>query len=133
MNENVDSIKRTLANRLQAWLLIFDNADDPDLSLAPYFPAGDRGDILITSRNPQCQAYNTVGYQEVGRLSPNDSVSLLNKIIYGATSRSQEASEEGQKIVETVGHLALAIVQAGAYIRETSCSLHDYLELYKRR
>jgi tetratricopeptide (TPR) repeat protein len=133
VNENIDSIKRTLANSLQAWLLIFDNADDPDLSLAPYFPAGDRGDILITSRNPQCQAYNTVGYQEVGRLSPKDSVSLLDKIIYGATSRSQEASEEDQKIVETVGHLALAIVQAGAYIRETSCSLHDYLELYKRR
>jgi hypothetical protein len=69
----------------------------------------------------------------VGRLSPDESVSLLNKIIYGLTGPSQQASEEGQKVVETVGHLALAIIQAGAYIRENSCSLHDYLELYKRR
>lgn len=133
VDENIDSIKRTLANTSQAWLLVFDNADDPKLSLAPYFPAGNRGDILITSRNPQCQIYNTVGYREVGRLSPDGSVSLLNKIIYGATSPSQGAAEEVQKIVETVGHLGLAIVKAGAYIRETSCSLHDYLELYNLR
>jgi hypothetical protein len=35
-------------------------------------------------------------------------------------------------VVETLGCLALAIVQAGAYIRETSCSFDDYLELYRR-
>jgi hypothetical protein len=35
--------------------------------------------------------------------------------------------------VDVLGRLALAIVQAGAYIRETSCSLHDYLDTYERQ
>jgi hypothetical protein len=42
-------------------LLVFDTADDPSLSLAPYFLAGDRGDIVVTSRNPECCKYTTVG------------------------------------------------------------------------
>ncbi|KAJ9496115.1 hypothetical protein H2202_008361 [Exophiala xenobiotica] len=133
VDENVDCMKRTLANSVQAWLLIFDNADDPSLNLAPYFPAGNRGDIIITSRNPQCQHYNTVGWREVGPLSPQDSMSLLNKTVYGMINPLQVATEESKKITERLGHLALAIVQAGAYIRETSCSLREYLEIYQRR
>jgi hypothetical protein len=60
VDENIDSVKRRLANISQAWLLVFDNADDPKLGLAPYFPAGNRGDVIITSRNPQCQYYIVV-------------------------------------------------------------------------
>jgi hypothetical protein len=36
-------------------------------------------------------------------------------------------------VQETLGCLPLAIVQAGAYIRETSCALEEYLEVYQRR
>jgi tetratricopeptide (TPR) repeat protein len=133
VDENVDSVKRQLANTSQTWLLVFDNADDLNLSLGPYLPAGERGDIIITSRNPGYQHYNTVGSQEVERLSLDDSLSLLTKIIYGATSSSQQVAEEGKKIVEALGCLALAIVQAGAYIRETSCTLQEYLEIYETR
>ncbi|KAK5260992.1 hypothetical protein LTR40_003095, partial [Exophiala xenobiotica] len=133
VDENVDCMKRTLANSVQAWLLIFDNSDDPSLNLASYFPAGNRGDIIITSRNPQCQHYNTVGWREVGQLSPHDSMLLLNKTVYGLINPLQVATEESKKITERLGRLALAIVQAGAYIRETSCSLREYLEIYQRR
>jgi len=122
-----------LANASQSWLLVFDNADDPNLSLTPYFPAGDRGDILITSRNPGCCQYNTVGWKEIGPLSADDSVLLLVKTSYGGTTLADNDYEDGNKIVEALGRLALAIAQAGAYIRETSCSLKEYIELFKRR
>jgi hypothetical protein len=122
-----------LANTSQSWLLVFDNADDPNLSLAPYFPAGNRGDILITSRNPACCQYNTVGSREIGRLSVDDSVLLLIKTAHGDTTLANEIYEDGKKVVEALGCLALAIAQAGAYIRETSCSLKDYFEIYERR
>ncbi len=112
---------------------MFDNADDPNLSLTPYFPAGDRGDILITSRNPGCCQYNTVGCKEIGPLSADDSVLLLVKTSYGDTTLADNDYQDGNKIVEALGRLALAIAQAGAYIRETSCSLKEYLELFKRR
>ncbi|KAK5188745.1 hypothetical protein LTR47_011550 [Exophiala xenobiotica] len=125
VDENIDCMKRTLANSVQARLLIFDNADDPSLNLAPYFPAKNRGDIIITSRNLQCQHYNTVGWREVGQLSPHDSMLLLNKTVYGMISPLQVATEESKKITERLGRLALAIVQAGAYIRGTSYSLRE--------
>jgi hypothetical protein len=41
VNQDVDSVKRALANTSQPWLLIFDNADDPHLSLTSFFPSGD--------------------------------------------------------------------------------------------
>lgn len=133
MDKNIDCVKQVLANTSQAWLLVFDNADDPNLSLAPYFPAGDRGDIIITSRNPESRQYNTIGSREIGRMSYEDSEALLLKTAYGDTAPDNRFKGEGWKIVKTLGRLALAIVQAGAYIRETSCPLDDYLECYRRR
>jgi hypothetical protein len=122
-----------LANTSQSWLLIFDNADDPKLSLTLYFPAGDRGDILITSRNPACCQYNTVGSKEIRRLSGDDSVLLLVKTAHGDTTLADKVYKDGKKVVQALGCLALAIAQAGAYIRETSCSLKEYFELYEKR
>ncbi|KAK5202699.1 hypothetical protein LTR47_011671 [Exophiala xenobiotica] len=113
VEENVNSVKRRLAHVSEAWLLVLDNADDPRLQLTSYLPAGNRGDVIITSRNPQCQHYSTV--------------------IYGTTTPSPDLGEESKVIVDVLGRLALAIVQAGAYIRETSCSFHDYLDIYERR
>ncbi|KAK5054617.1 hypothetical protein LTR84_001508 [Exophiala bonariae] len=132
-DENINSVKRTLANTSLSWLLIFDNADNPNLRLTPYFPPGDRGDIIIASRNPQHQHYNTVGYEEVDQLSPSDSLVLLSKVAYGETSPLLDTLEKRKTIVEILGYHALAIVQAGAYIRETSCSLSHYLEVYEQR
>jgi hypothetical protein len=34
------------------WLLILDNADDPEMDISRYFPARGNGHILITTRNP---------------------------------------------------------------------------------
>src|SRR5271154_3022805 len=36
-------------------------------------------------------------------------------------------------IVQELGHLALAVVQAGAYITRSNCSLSRYLEMYRER
>lgn len=113
--------------------MVFDNADDPQLSLSAYFPTGDRGDIIITSRNPGCRLYETVGYCEVGSMQDSDSHALLSRIIYGNSSITEEDKRCGKEIVSALGHLALAVTQAGAYIRETMCTPNHYLELYRHR
>src|ERR1700761_6452201 len=97
VDDNIDSVKRRLANTSQAWLLVFDNADDPGLKLDPYLPAGSRGDVTITSRNPQHQVYNTVGFREIGRLSLNDAISLLSRMVYGEVQALPQAAEQIQK------------------------------------
>ena len=44
--------KTFLAELDKPWLLIIDNADDPSMDLGDLFPGGERGVILITTRNP---------------------------------------------------------------------------------
>lgn len=69
-------------------------------------------------------------------MSREDSEALFRKTAYGDTISSDRIKGEDQQIrqmVETLGCLALTIVQAGAYVRETSCTLNDYLALYQRR
>jgi hypothetical protein len=60
--------------------------------------------------------------QVVERLPEDEAVALLEKI-----ARSP-VDEDGRRLVEELGGLALAIQQAGAYIRETSASYADYLQ-----
>ena len=72
MDTDIDNVKRVLANISESWLLVFDNADNPKLPLTPYFPAGSHGDIIVTSRNPGCSQYNTVGSKEIGQMSVDD-------------------------------------------------------------
>jgi hypothetical protein len=80
VDREIDSVKRVLTNTSQAWLLMFNNADDPNLRLAPYFPAGDQGDIITTSRNPGCHQYSTVGSKEIGRMSLEEGSSRTSTI-----------------------------------------------------
>lgn len=137
VDHDIDSVKRALANTSQPWLLIFDNADNPRLPLAPWFPSGDRGDVIVTSRNPDAGQYSTVGVKVVTQMLSEDALELLNKTAFGTAIKQGDDhacnDKVGLQVVQTLGCLALAIVQAGAYIREISCSFQDYLELYRRR
>ena len=49
-----------LSNLEERWLLIIDNADDPGIGLDDYLPKGNRGHVLITTRNPTNQSYGNV-------------------------------------------------------------------------
>jgi hypothetical protein len=50
-----------LSNLRNPWLLIIDNADDRDFKLDEYFPRGNRGHVLITTRD-----YATGGMVQLG-------------------------------------------------------------------
>jgi tetratricopeptide (TPR) repeat protein len=115
------------------WLLIFDNADDPSLDLSQYFPIGNRGAILITTRNPDCVVHATAGSMEFDRLSVEDAVELLIKTAAIEDLSSEDPRILANLIVETLGCLALAIVQAGAAIRQKLCTMGDYCDIYSRQ
>ena len=54
-------------------------------------------------------------------MSVHDSWKPLAKTAYGDTTPNDKVCEDGKNVVEALGCLALAVAQAGAYIRETSC------------
>jgi hypothetical protein len=101
------------------WLLIFDNATNPQ-ELAGYLPGGD-GHVIITSRT---QAWSQVALPlEVRVFSAAESEHHLMSRV-SAVSR-----ETAQRISAQLGYLPLAVEQAAAWLRTTGLSAETYLEM----
>ncbi|KAL8856809.1 MAG: hypothetical protein Q9178_006646 [Gyalolechia marmorata] len=126
-------VKRWLSDLPEPWALILDNADDPRLDISPYFPVGNRGVILITTRNPGCKVHSTVGSYELGAMTTEEAVTLLLKTAGIDDLSNQSTRAAAELVVLTLGRLALAITQAGAVVRQGYCNIEEYPTLYSRR
>ena len=131
VGERMEDFKRYLANSPQPWLLILDNADDPMLNISKFFPAGIRGTIIITSRNPECRVHATVGSTELREMKSDDAITLLLKSAELPVD-DEKMRGHARPVVQTLGYLALAVSQAAASIRQRVCSLEDYLDTFIR-
>ena len=129
-----DVVKEWLANIQQHWLLIIDNADNPKMNISTIFPVGNRGSILVTTRNPHCKIHATVGSHELGEMGLEEGVELfLRAADIEDASSSLSIQKQARIIVNTMGCLTLAIVQAGAYVQQGLCSIGEYCDIYSRR
>ncbi len=115
-----------------SWMLIIDNADDPSVDVSRFFPSGDRGHILVTSRNSECRYHETVGYQELKEMNHEEADTLLLKAA-GKDTTNSRLRRLARPITSTLGYLPLALDQAGATIRQNICTLETYLSLYHRQ
>ncbi|MEU1486103.1 FxSxx-COOH system tetratricopeptide repeat protein [Streptomyces sp. NPDC005752] len=120
--EAVDLLRRGVPS--ERWLLVFDNADDPE-RLSRYFPQGGSGHILVTSRNQT--------WSQHGDALPVD-VFLREESIEHLQRRAPGLSDEDAAQVATaVGDLPLAVEQAAAWIAETATPIDSYLEQLARQ
>ncbi|NUS29663.1 MAG: tetratricopeptide repeat protein [Streptomyces sp.] len=103
--EAVSAVLAELRTRSR-WLLVFDNAEDPDV-LAAFLPGGP-GHVLITSRSPLWTTYALP--VDVDTLARSESVALLRA--QGAVL----ADEDADAIAATLGDLPLALTQASALL-----------------
>lgn len=126
------AVRRWLSNTQDSWLLIIDNADDPSINVSNFFPTGNRGSILLTTRNPACKIHSTIGSCELGQLTMDDAVTLLLKATGAEDTADETSRTKAIPITKTIGFLAIAIVQAGSYIRQGLCGIDEYCELYTR-
>jgi hypothetical protein len=124
----VDDALRWLSRQRSEWLLLIDNADDPEINLQQIFPHCIHGNILITTRNPDCRRYAPDSNANVAEMSSNDAVELLFKS--AMVERSANNRDTGASICQELRYFALAIAQAGAYIAQ-ACSLGDYIRIYR--
>ena len=114
----LDALRKGLPYR--RWLLIFDNADQPE-ELNEIIPRGP-GDVLITSRNPRWQSVvNTVS---VDVFSREESIEFLGKRVPSGLDRG-----DADRLAAELGDLPLALEQAGALQAETGMPVEEYLRL----
>jgi len=115
------------------WLLILDNADDPEMDVSQFFPAGGNGHILITTRNPGTKIHNTVGYLQFRGMDPEEAIALLFKLAYPEREPQFPTSQNRELalgIASELGYLGLALTHAGATIRQNIFTLERYLRYY---
>lgn len=129
--EAVITVQAWLTSTTLDWLLIFDNADDPAVGLSNYIPTHGKGSILVTSRNPQIRMHATVGSAKVGPIELEAAKTLLMKTAKDTDFRNTVTQASARLIAEYLCYLPLALVQAGAYISQTRCTVEGYLELLK--
>lgn len=122
-----------LSTCLKPWLLVFDNADDPEMDVSLYFPPGGNGHIMITTRNPGANVYATVGCIKLSGMDPEEAVTLLLRSAYPEPEmQSQDPNKRGlaQAIAQHLGYLAIALAHAGATIRKKIYTIEVYLHHY---
>ncbi|KAK5690099.1 hypothetical protein LTR17_026065 [Elasticomyces elasticus] len=133
LQDSIDGLLQWLSLPHNAgWLLIFDNVDrdwhsepkDPQAyDYLAFSPEADHGSILVTTRLSRLQR-------------PRASLHLHNvddrcgREILEARAGKQLPGIE--KLLEKLGGLPLALVQAGAYLRQTKMSIVKYLEYYDK-
>ena len=61
------------------WLLVIDDADHPSIDYSSYFPAGERGHILVIGRDSDWKIYATIGSYEFCDMDEADAITLLLK------------------------------------------------------
>ena len=131
VGSNTEAFKRWLTHSLEQWLLILDNADDPLVDISLFFPVGNRGTIIITTRNPQYRIHATVGSRELGEMNREEAITLLLRASGEEnTDENPNARDLALPIVNILGCLALAVAHAGALIMQNVSSLSDYCSMY---
>ncbi|KAJ5240408.1 uncharacterized protein N7469_001999 [Penicillium citrinum] len=126
----------------QHWLIIFDNIDQyaplsghnsVEYDIAEFFPGADHGSIIITSR---LQRLSELGKSfPVHRLDSKDSIQLLlqssHLSVRNITVKDIESDPDVVALTNRLDGLPLALVIAGAFMRETGSSIAEYLQYYQ--
>ncbi|KAF8598148.1 hypothetical protein BDV93DRAFT_526951 [Ceratobasidium sp. AG-I] len=121
-----------LESKQERWLLILNNADDPNLNLQQFFPQCLHGDILITTRNQEMRTHARGKgiFCRVRGMLPADALELMIKV--SPAEGEQDAVGIANTLAKQFGYFALAIVQAGAYMHTTECGLAEYLGIFQK-
>jgi tetratricopeptide (TPR) repeat protein len=128
---SVQSVLQWISSIQEEWLIVFDNADDlsPE-AVANFFPPGNRGNILITSRNQSMGRIVTLleNSIEVNEMEESDAITLLLRA--SCLNSLDEHIEAAREIVVKLGCIPLAVDHAGAYIAAGKCNINTYLRLF---
>jgi len=123
---DVGAVQRAVVAELHGrdrWLLVFDNAEDPE-DLARWLPGG-RGHMLITSR---AHRWEEIAMPiQVDVLPRAESVAILQKRVTGMSAA------DADQLAEMLGDLPLAIAQAAGYMIDTGMRAGEYISLLEAR
>ena len=116
------------------WLLIFDNADSEEAAQAVAELLGrltPSGQVLVTSRLSNWPG--AVAPLALDVLKETDAAQFLLARTEVRRRKAKNDAAEAQALAVELGHLALALEQAGAYIERYRCSISGYRDELRQR
>ena len=124
---SVESVLQWISCIPEEWLIVFDNADaPPPEEVAKYFPPGNRGNILITSRNRSMgRVISFENIIEINEMKELDAMTLLLRA--SCLDSLPVHLQVAKNIVTELGCIPLAVNHAGAYIEAGNCDINNYL------
>ncbi len=128
----VQHVKDMLARQRAPWLMVCDNYDQPAEfpDVASFFPQrSTAGAVLFTSRHAAAERLGAV--VRMAGMTDNEALELPFR--QSELKPNNAGVHVGGKIVRQLGHLPLAVDQAGAYISARKLSLEDFLMQYGER
>ena len=113
-----------------AWLLVFDNVDDPEL-LTDFWPPDAPGCVLVTSRDPLAKknGFSTMVGIDLQPFTRKESAELILKL----TGRRSQADDESASVsvAEHLGGFPLAITQMAGVITRLDLTFAEFLRTYE--
>ncbi|KAG9239961.1 P-loop containing nucleoside triphosphate hydrolase protein, partial [Calycina marina] len=131
--ETITEALQVLETAHRSWLLILDNADDPNFDYQVYFPPGNHGAVLMTSRVAECRRYSPEAFEVLEGLEEQDSIKLLLKAAELAPESWPSYDHQAREVVSLLGSHTLALIQAGAYISQGHCQMQQYPKVYQHQ
>lgn len=118
------------ANATVKWLLVFDNVRDPDI-LERFWPAGNKGSIITTSRNPlSLHGVHITERLQLEGLAIPDAVQLLKSCARDESRDDSELEKEATTIAEWVEGFPLALEQLGDIIYGNYLTISRFRHIY---
>ncbi|MFI0411099.1 tetratricopeptide repeat protein [Actinomadura sp. 3N508] len=110
------------------WLVVLDNVNDP-AHVTELLTSAPDGRFLITTRLREGWDDLVPALIELDVLSPSEAQEMLARIV--TNGRPVTELDGAAELCAELGHLPLAIKQAGAYMRQTHLSPDTYLRLLR--
>jgi tetratricopeptide (TPR) repeat protein len=115
------AVVQELSRDKRRWLLIFDNADEPE-AVRTYLPHGP-GHVLITSRN--------TSWGEQTQSVPVDVFTREESIDHLVQRVESLSRQDADLVAEQLADLPIVIAAAAAWLAETLTPVAEYLELIR--
>ncbi|PCG92612.1 NB-ARC [Penicillium occitanis (nom. inval.)] len=128
-----ENARQSLANQKEPWLLVLDNADNPDVDYQQYFPSNTSGVVILTSRNSDCQQYATAKWIKLEGLPDVKACELLLQAARVPRESHITLEHDASIVVNLLRSHPLAIIQAGSYVSRGHCALKDYPKIFNKQ
>ncbi|KAF4633455.1 hypothetical protein G7Y89_g4662 [Cudoniella acicularis] len=125
----LDSDRTSNDQALAKWLMIFDNADTPEL-LRDLWPVSGNGSVLVTSRDPQSVAYlHSTMNIDLLPFNGLEASRLVQKLAL-MDETTPEDEEASIVLCDRLGGYPLALVLISTIMLRKSLTIQEALELY---